>query len=87
MQAIFGVQYNVHMGFFDSFMADIAKEVNQATKSVDLVKAGAAKIVDAIDNAENKLNNLPSEEEVKNKITSQFKTSTPDEPQNKDDAA
>lgn len=64
------------MGIFDSFMADIAKEVKQAANTVDIVKAGAAKIVDAIDSVEEKVNNLPDEQQVKDKIASQFKSST-----------
>ncbi len=68
------------MGIFDSFLGDIQKEIRQATTIVNTVKSGAAKVVDAIDNVEDKVNNLPSEAEIKKKLKQSLKTTKPTEP-------
>lgn len=65
------------MGIFDSFLGDLQRDIRKVTNGVDVVKSGARKVVDAIDTAEDKLNNLPSEDEIKQKVKQSLKTVKP----------
>jgi hypothetical protein len=60
--------YTGYMGIFDSFLGDIQRDIRRATNGVEVIKSGARKVVEAIDTVEEKVNNLPSEADVKKKI-------------------
>ncbi len=60
------------MGIFDSYLADLQKEVTRVTDGVAKIQSstqGVSKgIVKAIDELEDKVTNLPTEAEMKKKL-------------------
>ena len=59
------------MGIFDNFLNEVHQEIRRTTASVDAVKSGTQKLVNAIDAAEQKINNLPSESDIKQSVSKQ----------------
>lgn len=56
------------MGIFDSYLGDIKRDLRRAAEGVEKMKSVAGKVVETIDKVEEKVTNLPSEEDVKKKL-------------------
>lgn len=60
------------MGIFDSYFEDIQKEVSRVTDGLSKIQGGAQKmaqdVTGAIDNLEDKVTNLPTEKEIKDRL-------------------
>lgn len=54
----------VFMGILDNYIAGFKDELQRVSDGIDKVQAGAQSVVEAIDTVEEKVNNLPSEEEL-----------------------
>lgn len=67
------------MGFFDNYLSDLQKEVARVTDGVAKIQNNtqsiSGKVVKAIDNFEDKVTNLPSEEDIKKKLKQKIRTS------------
>lgn len=61
------------MGIFDSHVADLQKEVSRVTDGLGKMQNNAQKVVKAIDNLEDKVTHLPTEQEIKNKLKQKIK--------------
>lgn len=66
------------MGIFDSYFEDLQKEVSRMTDGISKLQGGTQKmaqdVVGAIDNLEDKVTHLPTEQQIKNKLKKKINT-------------
>jgi len=61
------------MGILDNYLGDIKRELVRGSSGIEQIKSVSRKVVETIDQAEEKLNNLPTEEDVKKKLDETLK--------------